>query len=79
MDVEYIALESTDEFLCQGIVQAIGKEIIFVKNVINDGDIFIFDRNGKGLRKFNRKGQGSEEYIFNLSAFIDDNSGRCIY
>lgn len=76
MDVEYIALESTDEFLCQGIVQAIGKEIILVKNVINDGDIFIFDRNGKGLRKFNRKGQGSEEYIFNLSAFIDDNSGE---
>ena len=76
MDVEYIALESTDEFLCQGIVQAIGKEIIFVKNVINDGDIFIFDRNGKGLRKFNRKGQGSEEYIFNLSAFVDDNSGE---
>ncbi len=31
MDVEYIALESTDEFLCQGIVQAIGKEIILVK------------------------------------------------
>ena len=76
MDVEYIALESTDEFLCQGIVQAIGKEIILVKNVINDGDIFIFDRNGKGLRKFNRKGLGSEEYIFNLSAFIDDNSGE---
>ncbi|MFR8356321.1 MAG: 6-bladed beta-propeller [Parabacteroides sp.] len=76
MDVEYITLESTDEFLCQGIVQAIGKEIILVKNVINDGDIFIFDRNGKGLRKFNRKGQGSEEYIFNLSAFIDDNSGE---
>ena len=47
-----------------------------MKNVINDGDIFIFDRNGKGLRKFNRKGQGSEEYIFNLSAFVDDNSGE---
>ena len=76
MDVEYIALESTDEFLCQGVVQAIGKEIILVKNVINDGDIFIFDRNGKGLRKFNRKGQGAEEYIFNLSAFLDDNNGE---
>ena len=50
--------------------------LTLVKNIINDGDIFIFDRNGKGLRKFNRKGQGSEEYIFNLSAFIDDNSGE---
>lgn len=50
--------------------------LTLVKNIINDGDIFIFDRNGKGLRKFNRKGQGSEEYIFNLSAFVDDNSGE---
>ena len=76
MDVEYIPLESTDEFLCQGVVQAIGKEIILVKNVINDGDIFIFDRNGKGLRKFNRKGQASEEYIFNLSVFLDEDKGE---
>lgn len=76
MDVEYIPLESTDEFLCQGVVQAIGKEIILVKNVINDGDIFIFDKNGKGLRKFNRKGQGSEEYIFNLSVFLDEDKGE---
>lgn len=76
MDVEYIALESTDEFLCQGMVQAIGKDIIVVKNIINDGDIYIFDRNGKGLRKFNRKGQGSEEYIFNLSVFLDEEKGE---
>lgn len=76
MDVEYIPLESTDEFLCQGIVQAIGKEIILVKNLINDGDIFIFNRKGKGLRKFNRKGQGSKEYIFNLSTFLDEDKGE---
>lgn len=76
MDVEYIALESTDEFLCQGIIQAVGKEIILVKNNINDGNIFIFDRKGKGLRKFNRKGQGSKEYIFNLSIFLDEKKGE---
>lgn len=76
MDVEYIPLESTDEFLCQGIVQAIDKEIILVKNLINDGDIFIFNRKGKGLRKFNRKGQGSKEYIFNLSTFLDEDKGE---
>ena len=29
MDVEYIPLETTDEFLCQGFLQAIGKDIIF--------------------------------------------------
>jgi hypothetical protein len=72
MDVEYIVLESTNEFLCQGVVQAIGKEIIVIRNNVDDGDIFIFDRKGKGLRKFNRKGQGPEEYILYLSVFLDE-------
>ena len=63
MDVEYIALETTDEFLCQGMVLDIGKEIILVRNNRNDGDIFVYDRKGKGMRKFNRMGQGSEEYV----------------
>jgi hypothetical protein len=63
MDVEYIVLDSSDdEFLCQGLVLDIGKEIMIVRNQINDGDIFHFDRKGKGLRKINRLGQGREEY-----------------
>jgi hypothetical protein len=62
MDVEYIALETTDEFICQGIVLDVGKEIILVRNQGNDGNIFVYDRAGKGLRIINRKGQGGEEY-----------------
>jgi hypothetical protein len=69
LDVEYIPLETTDEFLCQGFVRAIGKEIIVVTNYVNDGNIFIFDRSGKGLKKINRKGQGGEEYT-NISRGI---------
>lgn len=76
MDVEYIALESSDEFLCQGMVQAVGKDVILVRNIINDGNIFVFDRNGKGVRKFNGKGQGAEEYIFNLSVFLGEEKGE---
>jgi hypothetical protein len=72
MDVEYIALETTDDFLCQGEVQAIGTEFIIVKNRINDGDIFIFDRNGKGLRKINRRGQSGEEYSNILGITLDE-------
>ena len=68
MDVEYIPLETNDEFVTQGDVLAIGKEIMLVKNYRSDGDIFVFDRNGKGLGKFNRWGQGPEEYI---STFIN--------
>jgi len=62
MDVEYVALETTDDFLTQGSILDIGKEIILVRNNTNDGDIFVYDRNGKGLRKFNRMGQGPEDY-----------------
>ncbi len=88
MDVEYIALESTDEFLCQGLVLDVGKEIILVRNQTRDGNIFIFARNGKGLRKINRMGQGPEEYtsIFwftldeeNNEMFIDDMKRILVY
>ena len=75
MDVEYIALETNDEFFCQGIVLAVGREVIIVKNRLNDGDIFVFDRSGKGLRKINRKGNGGEEYPF-ISNFILDEANN---
>jgi hypothetical protein len=77
MDVEYIVLETNDDFICQGDVLDIGKEYILVKNDIRDGDIFIFDRKtGKGLRKINRKGQGSEEYIFIDRVTLDEENGE---
>ncbi|MDR0796704.1 MAG: 6-bladed beta-propeller [Tannerella sp.] len=63
MDVEYIVLETSDEFLTQGLVKAIGSEYILVTNRIRNGDIIIYDRKtGKGVRKINRQGQGPEEY-----------------
>ena len=62
MDVEYIALETTYDFLTQGSILDIGKEIILVRNNANDGDIFVYDKSGKGLRKFNHLGQGPEDY-----------------
>ena len=51
MDVEYIALETTDDFITKGAVKAIGKDIMLVTNRGSDGDILVFDKNGKGLRK----------------------------
>jgi hypothetical protein len=76
MDVEYVVLETTDDFLNQGFVQAIGREIILVKNHVDDGDIFIYDRNGKGIRKINRKGQGGEEYTYILGITLDEDNGE---
>lgn len=76
MDVEYIPLETNDEFINQGFVQAVGKDIILVKNRMNDGDIFVYDRNGKAIRKINHKGQGSEEYINILGITLDEDNGE---
>jgi hypothetical protein len=76
MDVEYIPLETSRDFLCQGIVRDIGNNFIIVTNHldINDGDIFIFDRNGKGLRKINRKGRGGEEYGYISELILDEDN-----
>jgi hypothetical protein len=76
MDVEYIALETNDDFLNQGVVLDIGKKIILVKNHINDGNIFVYDRGGKALRKINRKGQGGEEYTYIYNVILDEENGE---
>ncbi len=87
MDVEYIPLETNGDFVCQGRVQDIGENFIIVRNNTEDGDIFIFDRNGKALKKINRKGKGGEEYTGILGVtldedhrelFVNDNSARKI-
>ncbi|BBD45858.1 Hypothetical protein PEIBARAKI_5851 [Petrimonas sp. IBARAKI] len=76
MDVEYIPLETNDEFLNQGFVQDVGKEIILVRNRTGDGNIFVYDRNGKALRVINRKGQGGEEYVSSLIIRLDEENGE---
>lgn len=51
-DVEYIPLETTDEFVTLGWLQAIGKDVMIVRNMFAaDGNIFIYDRKGKAVRK----------------------------
>ena len=75
MDVEYIVLETNDDFVNRGWVKAIGKEYMVVDGA-NEGEIFIYDRNGKALRKINRKGQGNEEYIFYTKIILDEDKGE---
>ena len=82
MDVAYIRLDNSDEYITQGVVKAVGKNHIFITNINSDGDIFVFDRRGKGLKKINRKGGSGEEYnsIYNIVCdekkqefFVNDN------
>ncbi|MCD7849475.1 MAG: 6-bladed beta-propeller [Parabacteroides sp.] len=74
MDVEYIPLETNDEFVCGNYVRAVGRHYIIVTNRDNDGNIYIFDRSGKALRKINRKGQGGEEYSRSSRIVLDENN-----
>ena len=79
MDVEYVPLETTDDYLTQGDVQAIGNQYIVVKNWVNDGDIFLFDRkSGKAVKKINRKGQGGEEYPYINNILLDEKRGELL-
>lgn len=75
MDVEYVPLETTDDFVAQGNIAYIGNKMIVATNK-RQGDILLFDRaTGKGIRKINHKGFGPEEYImpFNVVLFEDKN------
>lgn len=77
LDVEYIPLETNDEFVTSASMQAIGKNHIIFRNAGGqDGDIFIFDRTGKGLRKINRSGQGSQEYLTIGSITLDEENNE---
>ncbi len=71
-EVEYIPMETTDEFLTQGIVMDVGEKYFVDKNRVNDGDIFLFERTGKANRKINRKGQGGEEYSHISRIILDE-------
>lgn len=76
MDVEYIPLEATDEFVTKGKLMDVGKDILLVSNA-REGDILVFDRaTGQGLRKINHKGQGAEEYLMLINLILDEANGE---
>ena len=63
MDVEYIPLETNEEFVTTANTLAISNDVIIFRNSQRAApDIYVFDRTGKGLRRINRHGQGPEEY-----------------
>jgi 6-bladed beta-propeller len=76
MDVEYIPLETNDEFITKGKVMDVGKDIILVANA-REGDILLFDRKtGKSLKKINHRGQSGEEYLLLVNLLLDEANGE---
>lgn len=72
MDVEYIPLETTDQFITKGTVMDVGKDILLISNA-REGDMMIFDRRtGQGLKKINHRGQGAEEYLWLVNLILDE-------
>ena len=77
-DVEYIPLETTDDFVNEGLVQDIGNKFIIVTNgkTTRNGDIFIYSRTGRALRKINHKGLSGEEYTDFLRIILDEDKNE---
>ena len=72
-DIEYVPLETTDEMLTEGHIQYISDNYMIFKNLGRmAGEIFIFDRQGKAVRKINRLGQSGEEYLNILGVDHDE-------
>ncbi len=72
LDIEYIPLEMNDKFLCGGLVMACGNKYLVVRNRNSDGNIYVFDRKGKGISTFNRKGNSGEEYLYLGDVLLDE-------
>jgi hypothetical protein len=74
--MEFIPLETTDDFLCaDGKIIAFTDELIIYSNEDWAGsDILIFDAKGRALKKVSRRGQSGEEYTYKKEVVYDDKS-----
>ena len=73
-NVEYVRLETSDEVLIDGIASLYLSvtDRFIVTNNMQEGRIFVFDRKGKHLHNFMRKGNSGEEFVFANRVRIDD-------
>ena len=78
-DVEYIPLETTDEFVTLGWLQAIGKDVMIIRNMFAaDGDIFIYDRKGKAIGISIGKGRGTRSMPQRMASIWTMRKENCL-
>lgn len=74
--IEYIPLETTADFLLDGVAGALinvtDSYIVTVNN--QEGRIFVFSRKGKALHAFSHKGEGPEDFVYPYAVRVDEKS-----
>ena len=77
-DVEYVSLETTDDVLLCGsstgdfsVLFHVSDQYICTYELFR-GEIFIFNRSGKIVHHFNRKGQSGREYTSIMNVIFDE-------
>ena len=73
-DVEYVRLETTDEVLLDNIasIYLSVTDRYIVTNNMREGRIFVFNRQGKHLHNFMKKGNSGEEFVYAKVVRVDD-------
>ena len=73
-DVEYVRLETTDEVLLDNIASLYLSvtDRFIVTNNMREGRIFVFNRQGKHLHNFMKKGNSGEEFVYAKVVRVDD-------
>ena len=70
--VEYLYLNSDDDdYLYKGRIHCITENTVVVCDDVS-GSILFFSRDGKPKSRFNRKGQGPEDYVYALHVLYDE-------
>ena len=72
-DIEYIKLETTDDVLVSGIsdIANISNDYIVIKDR-SQSKIFVFNREGKIISHFNRRGNGPHEHVYGIGRSVVD-------
>ena len=73
-DVEYVRLETTDEVLLDDIAKLYLSvtDRYIVTNNMREGRIFVFNRQGKHLHNFMKRGNSGEEFVYAKVVRVDD-------
>ena len=80
-EIEYIPLDTSNDVLLTGthnITYLSDKYILAAIKSFEQGDVFLFSRDGKVISRFNNKGNSGAEYI-NISSIAFDEKAEEIY